>query len=514
MTTYYVANGGSNSNSGTSSGSPWQTIAHSASAVTQGDTVNLLGSSTFLENVNFTSGITLQTYGGGQATVSGYSSLDTLTFTNCGGVTVNNLQVTNADATGIRNNIYFTSSGGSGLAPITVTNCLITGGGAGINCYVANSSSAYTGVTFSYNTIHDVGHVGIITGSPSDQLQFGYYNVVETYNTVYNVPSAGTNFGFGVGATSAYNVTIGYNHVYNIGYAWPNASGAGPGGVGPYYCTNAMVIGNLVHDIYGGVHGTSDGGPMDLDFEVLGNSALIGNVCYNCDGGMLALSPGTFAWNLCIDCGRVPGNASPACMCDLSFGGSTWYNNTAISLTANVPAFEYNTGTKAYNNIFVSLSGHPSVTDAPYTTNTVTFRGNGYYTAGGFLAHYRGTDYTTISAWRSAGFETSGEGFALASDPCYAPSPIPSGGTAGHLNPFGVYALTPGNTLVSAGLDLNTLFSINPGTSDLLGNSISVPYSVGAINPAYTPWLAYVNARIYDIATRDRSPGRYIQWSQ
>jgi hypothetical protein len=68
MPTYYVSNAGSDSNNGTSTSTPFLTIAHAESVAVNGTTINLLGTSTFPETNTFTDleGLTIQSYGTGQ----------------------------------------------------------------------------------------------------------------------------------------------------------------------------------------------------------------------------------------------------------------------------------------------------------------------------------------------------------------------------------------------------------------------------------------------------------------
>lgn len=70
MATYYVANAGSNSNNGTSSSTPFQTIAHALTVVSSGDVINLHGGDTFSETCIPSVGCTVQSYGTGQATIT------------------------------------------------------------------------------------------------------------------------------------------------------------------------------------------------------------------------------------------------------------------------------------------------------------------------------------------------------------------------------------------------------------------------------------------------------------
>ena len=98
-----------------------------------------------------------------------------------------------------------------------------------------------------------------------------------------------------------------------------------------------------------------------------------------------------------------------------------------------------------------------------------------------FLAEYNGTQYTSLASWKSAiGQEQNG--IALTSNPCLAPTPVPSGVTPTNLKPvLAAYGLTPGSQCSGTALNLESVYSINPGTSDGVLATLPSPYSVGAI---------------------------------
>ena len=90
-TTYYVANAGSDTNSGESASAPFQTLAHAASVAVFGDTILLNGGDTFLP-LSSTVGFSISSYGTGQANIP-QSSLTSaaIQFSNCSGASVTNI---------------------------------------------------------------------------------------------------------------------------------------------------------------------------------------------------------------------------------------------------------------------------------------------------------------------------------------------------------------------------------------------------------------------------------------
>src|SRR5687767_822683 len=81
-TTYYLSHAGNNSNSGTSTTAPWQTITKINLSTFVGDTILFLGGNTFIGNIGFgstdigtsTKPIVIGSYGNGRATISSGNS--------------------------------------------------------------------------------------------------------------------------------------------------------------------------------------------------------------------------------------------------------------------------------------------------------------------------------------------------------------------------------------------------------------------------------------------------------
>ena len=82
-TTYYVAAAGSDSNNGTSTGTPFLTVSHAASVVVTGDTVLGNGGDTFTENPTFSVALALfGAYGTGTPTlISAANTTTAINFT-------------------------------------------------------------------------------------------------------------------------------------------------------------------------------------------------------------------------------------------------------------------------------------------------------------------------------------------------------------------------------------------------------------------------------------------------
>jgi len=252
---------------------------------------------------------------------------------------------------------------------------------------------------------------------------------------------------------------------------------------------------NVVHDVRGDPVG-GDGAGCDIDIDNT-NCKTLYNICYNCDGGGIYIisNSGTgtthvMAFNLVINCGRT----NQGGIWVGSVDGCQIYDNTIINQSGTMPAVNcQSTATsvnkKIYNNILVTPAGVSTV-NLPTTGSGFALQGNAYLSGtNSFLCTYNGVNSTSLASWRTAtGQETSPHGFALTGSPFQGPlTPIPPF-VPSNLTGIAAYYLAQGNVLVGTGLDLNSLYSVNPGTTDLLGHSIAVPYSVGAINPQYTTY--------------------------
>lgn len=518
MTVYYVANAGSNSNSGTSTGSPWQTLAYAISNSVDGDTINLNGGDTFSENVSLTSGRLLQSYGTGQATIAGGTS-PALTVTDCDGVTVTNLTLTMSSTTNSGNTYH------------GVIRCVRTGTTrltSGVTISACNISGGHAGITFESASANAGGWNGIVIGGTSSALgntitscsEFGIYlyevgatgtnlhysNVLIQWNTVSGITGdTNSNCAGGCGivlgnadsttGTNAAQCVMKNNIVHDCGASANNGITAGPGGVFPIYSTGVLVQSNVVYNMSSN-SGGYDGVGIDLDANCT-NCIAERNYTCNCQGaGLLSFgsssgSGNVFRWNISIN--DDTGGAQGSIRCAGSNASTVMHNNTVIRMSSGTCLTTANGD--FFNNIFSVPLGSPAVQIS--TGGTVNMEGNAYGSAAeGFSASYGGTTYFSLAAWRTAtGYENTPRGFANSNQ-------FVLGGDMPTLNPsqlstWNSYRLWSGSQLLSAGLDLNTLFSINPGTGDFQGNSISVPYSVGAINPVGTT-TAWQNAVFTD----------------
>ena len=152
--TYYVSPGGSDSNSGTSTGLPWKTVGRvNKASLHAGDTVLFQGGATFTDtylkgNSGGTSGkpITYSTYGTGNARVRAIY-VDHHNFLAYNHFTIHGTGITSSDS----------GAGGTGASDITIENSTITNVEAGVSVVSGDRWHILN------NTIDETGDSGILT---------------------------------------------------------------------------------------------------------------------------------------------------------------------------------------------------------------------------------------------------------------------------------------------------------------------------------------------------------------
>jgi hypothetical protein len=502
---YFVSNSGSNSNAGTQA-SPWQTIAYALSSSLAGDTINLAGGNTFSENPSLTSGRTIQSYGSGQATIS-YSNASVITITNCSGIVLSNLIINcPGTTTGSNNNqanvFLEVTSGVRYTGGIKITNCLITGGYIGVFFSPqVTDAGGWNGVTITGNTINGQSKLGIgcyqrgysggYGGNPATYTSLS--NVLISGNTIHDISGAtiegadGTGILLGHCDSVAGPSTISYNYVHDCG----KFTGTSCAGMFPQNSNGVTIEYNVVHNIWASSAGV-DGEGIDVDLYNA-NTLVQYNYTFNNQGpgysSFTGDSGNVIRWNLSVNDNNLNTQGSGSIWL-AGLSGSTFqiYNNTVIATGPN-PAVMIQSGELSsnsfYNNILVSKTGVATVAAAGSLTSS-DFEGNAYLSGtSSFLNTIGSTNYTSLSAWHiGTGYEASGHGFSGAISFVGPPGPlttiVPS-----TLWQCTNYQLAVGSQLVGAGLNLLASYGINPGYQDLLGNPLSVPYSVGSIAQAF-----------------------------
>ena len=505
-TTYYVSPSGSNSNAGTSSGSPWQTVAKvNGSTFNPGDSVLFQGGQTFSAQLvppsEGTSDlpVTFGSYGTGQATIS-VTAEPAIYALNVGGLTVENLTLSGTAPSGDYNGGAHFESGDNGQrAAVTASNVTASGFQWGAAAIADTNWSGFGTVTISGCTLNGNTYAGAFTNAQGAAAVYTFGQVtVENCTCNDNTGQTGgvtDASGFGIFVNGAGGSTISGNTCADNGASNPNTS-TGVCGILVSCSNNVTVSSNL---IYGQSGNAADGDGIDLDVYCL-NCTVEYNLIYGCTsaGILLFASGGAWSGNVCRfnvlwgNCQGAYGSFGEISV----FGtpASTGiYNNTVIGngggTSASGAFFCDNsvsspTGLTAWNNIFYSAVQQVVYTDTAFATTALDMQGNLYYYSGG-TAHinWAGTTYTTLASWQSAtGQEKySGSGTGLLTNPLVnAAGTGPTVTTAPAITTYTSARLASGSPCAGAGLNLESDFSINPGTQDFWGDPLSVPLPIGA----------------------------------
>lgn len=521
-TTYYVAASGSNANNGTSTATPFATVSHAQTVAVDGDTILLHCGDTINESasITFTVGVTIGAYGSGAPPHLAFAVNPGLQFSNIDGWTIENLAISSpqdTSATASNDTIYCLNTDGTTRSrPITIQNCTITGGRASVGFNAtATALTKTSNITIQNNTLTGGGLGGIGLAAPSGLFETGWYSAVTIKgNNLYSIGSS--NLGaHGIvlyGSDSSVGpCVIESNDINGVG-------ARGQGGWGMFVIANdgLVVRGNVIRNVLG-----TEGAGFDIDslnsnvtveynqitntdgpsVEYYPNSTLGGNVIrFNTliNGGRQYVSSSTFGgagvsinWSV-----GVGGTAGP--------GGIEVYNNTIVSQTYNnapISSPSSDAGTiynvKCYNNLCIAPYGTPMV----YLGGALSgcdFDGNAYRAGTTAPKFYlNGTTYTGLSAWQTgSGFDAHAVALPATTNgapflPRSLSMPLSVATASGITTDFAPFS---GSGLIGAGLDLATKYSINPGTQDLVGNAIPVPYAIGAINQAGSYSSGYVAA--------------------
>lgn len=470
-TTYYVSNSGSDSNSGTSTSSPWQTIGKVNSGYFYaGDTILFNGGQTFSGNLTMNESgtssapITIGSYGSGAATINAGTGTGISCYDN-GGVTISYLVITGSGSSSNKGNGIYFNTNSNNYSSLTVKNCTIYGFGyQGLAIGNYNNSGTYTGVTITGCAVSYNGGHGM------------------------NISHCDT---LSISGCSGYN---------NAGYS----------GIDLNYCNGASVTGctcydnsdiglwdwdsnnvTFAHDTAYG-NGGGDGG-FDLD---VGSTNCTIEYCYSYNNGgegyeVCGYSGNPAESNLTIRYNISENDGYPIAFLADSAGGCNGlyvYNNTIYNAKGNTyfSCFDDWGPTPSpfiiANNVVDTPTGSDGDATPTMILNTgTTLNYDDYY--GPFSAWY-GSQYNSLPSLQSG---TGEESKALNANPSFS-------GTPGTTN-INAYKLTAGSALATAGANMSSVYGINPGTTDYYGNPLpsSGPVTIGAYQAPSTGPIANGN---------------------
>jgi len=524
--TYYVSPSGNDGHLGTSAQIAWRTLDKvNAVDLNPGDRVLLEAGHDYPGNLLLTAedaGTPMQTviigsYGSGRARIKAGNSSG-VTVRNAGGVEVKDLVVMGDDyKTNIGSGIKIVNelSNNQKLEYIRVHNVEASGFGRkkdpslglqppnGCGIFVGGyasdkSKSGYEDVRITNCVTYQNEYFGILfTGYWQDDPDtYANSNVYVGYCKMYDNPGDPNYFenhsGSGILMEDVDGGLIEYCEAYNNGYKGGCKVG-GPIGIW------AAVANNVIIQFCESHHnraGKTDGGGFDFDGGTT-NSILQYNYSHDNDGaGYLVCSyknaPHTFnnnilRYNISVNDGQknnyrgiILWTGSPK---EDPIHNTQIYGNTIYSSISQTISFVkkgiYNT--KVCNNLFITANNQKLLEGNPDRT-MATFAGNVYWAIDG---KYDIAGYRSLEDWRAAtGQEMlDGKPVGLVVDPKLMDmGKSVTIGDPTKLHTLTAYRLQKDSPLIDAGLDLRSLFGIDPGKRDFFGTSIpqGKAYDIGA----------------------------------
>ena len=505
-TAYYVSSTGNDANPGTSIATAWASITKvNGQVFLPGDALYFEGGQTFNGNIKLTSSdandpaniFVISSYGTGKATINGGTSYGFYAY-NTQGFSVSNLIMDgNAASTNTAAGITVFSdlTGDVKLSNISFDHIEVKNFGAeGVVIYTSEGLTGFQNVTLSNLSVHDVTKNGIKTYGFLSQTLVGWQhkNVMVTNCEVYNVPGSGLASleGDGIVLEGVDGGVIQYCVAHDNGQKNPYCGG--PGGIWTLESNNIII---QFCESYLNHNGTGcDGLGFDLDGGVT-NSIMQYNYSHDNDGSgyLLGQFPNARPWSnntMRYNIGENNGVTNGAAIGlfkgpGTTMSGANIYNNTvyvspqvANTALAAVNFTTWTTGINEiafYNNIFITTGNVPLV-NIPVGYSAF-FAGNIYWPSGGtFSISYQGTNYSSLDAWRTATSNelVSGANTGFNSDPLL--TNVGHGGTIGFgnsLTTLNAYKISDiSSPAYNAALDLNALYSINPGNIDFWGSTL------------------------------------------
>ncbi len=418
LSTYYVSPSGSDSASGTSSGSAWKSINRvNSQSLHSGDKVLFKGGSSFSGSVYLPSGksgVTFGIYGSGKATINS-GSKPGFDISKASSINISNFNIRgNGMSSNSAAGIYVHTDGGKSISGFTIKSVDVSGYGMEGIKFQAATGSAINNVNVSYSSTHDNlwGGLKASTGNIS-----GMHDYVIDHVTAYN--NTGTSRVSGVTGNGIFLEGVS-NGKINRCIAYSNGkSGAAPVGI---WCARGNNYTIQYCESYNNNTRTStDGGGFDFDWDV-SNSTMQYNYSHGNAGPGYILAAGTHTlrsctvrYNVSENDGRKNGRAGMQIWGDVRdssiLNNAVYITSTGNSNTAGMYIHDLGADGRTpqnlnvRNNIFYTTGGVKilNVTSGVVSKGTVHFNGNCYHSGGSsFKIHWGNNDYSSLSSWRDA----------------------------------------------------------------------------------------------------------------
>jgi peptidoglycan/LPS O-acetylase OafA/YrhL len=516
--TYYVSPSGDDDNPGTFPDAAWRTLDRvNRTSLGAGDCVCLEGGQSFTGCLRLDRGaagspsrpISIGSYGSGRATIlagdgSGIHVRDTM------GVSIHDVIVAGSGSgTNGGSGIVFENdlAGDLKLPFIRIDRVEVSGfGDYGVLVVGGRGKSGFRDIRITNVVAHDNALAGIYVRGKFSRYAAGYAHenvYVGTCQAHDNPGVAGTgreNSGSGIVVSNVEGGVIEHCAAWQNGRCCDSAAG-GPVGVWVWDANNVTVQCN---ESYGNVAGgPDDGGGFDLDGGVT-NSVMQYNYSHDNDGPGYMLCQFASArrfgsnvvrYNISQNDGRKNRYGGIHLHDDNYAGGvrdCQIYNNTVYtspspgaSPSALFVQFSAVSDVCVRNNIF-QTDGGVGLATVLAGQHSLRLEGNCYYSgAAAFQVLWEEVPYPSLAAWRAGtgqermgsqnlgfsicpGLRAPGRGGALR-DPALLPT-------------LSAYRLADNSPLIGAGLDMASLFGIDPGATDFFGAALPSQggFAVGA----------------------------------
>ena len=517
--TYYVSPSGNDSHSGTSAQTPSRTIDKvNTIDLNPGDKVLFQAGHDYHGNLLLTAEdagtpkkpVVIGSYGSGRATIKAGNGSG-VTVRNAGGVVVENLIVMGDDyrtnvGSGIEiinklpNNqilryirVHNVEASGFGREQYQRPTSVKSTNGCGIIVGgYSPDKSGYKDVRITHCVTNRNEYYGILImgyhGKDNNIICDVYVGHCKMYNNPGDPEYLKNHSGSGIEMGGVDGGIIEYSEAYNNGYE-------GTGSCGIWACGANNVIIQHCESHHNRTGGRYDGGGFDFDGGTT-NSIMQYNYSHDNDGA---------GYLICSykDAGKYDNNIVRY---NISVNDGQKNNYRGISLWTGSPEEDpiYNTqiygntiyasigpaiyfgrkgiyNTKVCNNLFITANNQKLVRGNP-DKSMATFAGNVYWAIDGAFDI---AGYKSLEAWRAAtGQEMlNGKPVGLVVNPKL----IDMGksvtiGDPTKLHTLTAYRLQKNSPLIDAGLDLRSLFGIDPGKRDFYGTSIpqGKAYDIGA----------------------------------
>lgn len=410
---YFVANSGSDANSGLSPTEALKTIGYALSNSTPGSVIQLVSGDTFGPYpyaLTFQHSNTITTYGAGPAIIA-WTNGNGLTISNLSNIAINNITLigTNANngiafydyVAGISNlNVLNCNISGCGQNPVLLPSGIESGFGILLNAGI-NGSDWNT--TISNCVVHDCYTDGFISWADNNSFPYCHTNVYVlscTFSNIFGDGNLNEATGIPIAIGMATNSVASFNVLHDYGMQTTDSTG-GSGGIVAVFSTVGLYEDNSVYNGYATPLGV-DGVGIDPDISS-SRIMVMYNSISNCAGaGLLeyhSLGTNVYAFNSIVNC-DTDGNTASIYK-NGTGTGDIIANNTVQSPNQSFAEEVSSPGTNTLaNNIFYQYTSDATLNvDLASGTNWL-LASNLFYTVGAtFHGYIKTTAYNSFASF-------------------------------------------------------------------------------------------------------------------